>query len=72
MSSNPIKDRKPYRLSSTTKAYAFRLPNGISAILERKARKQGVLPSEWLKRRMIYDISRKHVSQKNNVKEEAK
>jgi len=69
VSSNPNKDRKQYRLSSTTKVVAFRLPIAISAILERKAGKQGLKPSEWLKRRLIYDVSRKHKSQKNNIKE---
>ena len=60
MSSNP---------SQTTDAICLRIPKEVFTILERKARKQGVKPSEWLKRRVIYDVSRKHKSQKNNIKE---
>lgn len=46
--------------SHTTKIIAFRLPNEVYSILERKAGKQGIKPSEWLRKRVIYDICRKH------------
>ena len=51
MSNNP---------SHTTDAIALRIPKEVYAILKRKAKKQGIKPSEWLKRRMIYDITRRH------------
>ena len=51
MSNNP---------SSTTRAIALRLPNDVYAILERRADKQKVKPSDYLRRRVVYDTRRSH------------
>ena len=49
-------------LSSTTVPIALRLPVDTYDNIKRKAEKQGILPSEWLKRRIIYDVNRPHGS----------
>ena len=51
MSSNP---------STTTTVICVRLPNEVFAILKRRADKQGLLVSEYLKRRIQYDTLRSH------------
>lgn len=45
--------------SSTTKPLALRLPNEVVTVLKRRAEKQGMKVSEYLKRRVIYDVKRK-------------
>lgn len=57
----PIKEHEiSYRLSTTTTPIALRLPNEVYEILERRASKQGMLTSEYLRRRVIYDTTRSH------------
>ena len=46
--------------SSKTVAIAFRVPVDTYGIILRKATKRGMKPSEWLRKRVIYDVSRKH------------
>jgi len=48
------------RVSHRTKPIAIRLPIAVYDTIARKARKQGMKPSEWLRRRTIYDVCRKH------------
>ena len=48
------------RLSSTTVPIALRLPLDTYSKIVRRAEKQGILPSEWLKRRIVYDVNRQH------------
>ncbi len=50
MSNNP---------SLTTTPIAFRLPNEVFAVLERRANKQGILVSEYIRKRVIYDTLRR-------------
>ncbi len=47
-------------ISHSTKPIAFRLPVEVYQVIERKARKQGLKPADWLKRRVAYDVCRKH------------
>lgn len=51
--------------SHTTRVYALRLPNEVGDIIDRRAAKQGIKPSEYLRRRVVYDTLRKHVHQFN-------
>lgn len=51
MSNNP---------SHVTKAIALRLSNEVYDVLVRKATKQGIKPSEWVKKRLSYDLMRLH------------
>jgi len=46
--------------SKTTKAVAFRLKNDIYGIVERRARRQRVKVSEYLRRKTKYDVGRPH------------
>ena len=46
--------------SSRTKAIAIRIPVGVYDTIARKATKQGMKPSEWLRKRVVYDVQRKH------------
>ena len=46
--------------SHTTRVYALRLPNDVGDIIDRRATGQGIKPMEYLRRRVIYDITRKH------------
>jgi len=48
------------RLSTKTKPVAFRLDNEVYDILKRRADAQGVSPSDYLKKRVTYDLTRKH------------
>ena len=50
----------PYRISHTTEVIAFRLPLDVIAIIKRRAGKQGIKPSEYLRRRVNYDTTRSH------------
>jgi len=43
-----------------TKAIAIRIPMEVYSTIARKAKKQGIKPSEWLKNRVVYDVQRKH------------
>jgi len=47
-------------LSKTTKPVAFRIPNEVHAILERRAKRKGLSVGEYLKRKAIYDATRPH------------
>ena len=51
-------------VSHTTDVISVRLPNDVLAIIKRRADKLGILPSQWLKRRITYDVRRKHGSSK--------
>ena len=46
--------------SSKTTTIAFRLPNNVMDVLERRAGKQGLRVSDYLRTRVIYDTMRKH------------
>ena len=46
--------------STKTVAVAFRVPIDTCGIILRKATKRSMKPSEWLRKRVIYDVSRKH------------
>ena len=46
--------------SKTTTAIAFRLPNAVVAILERRAKRKGMILSDYLRWRTIYEVERKH------------
>ena len=46
--------------SATTKVVAFRLPNEVYFVLERRAKKQNITVSAYLKKRVKYDTMRKH------------
>ncbi len=39
---------------------AFRLPLHVARIVARRAARAGLTPGEYLKRRVVYDITRKH------------
>ena len=45
---------------------AFRLPKSVYAIINRRAGKQNIKPSEWLRKRVIYDVQRKHKRKEGN------
>jgi hypothetical protein len=51
MSNNP---------STTTVSVAFRLDKDVYAILARRARQNKMSPSQYLKERVSYDLTRKH------------
>jgi len=42
-----------------TKSIACRLPLDVYAVIERRAKKRKVIPSEYLKRLITYDARRK-------------
>ena len=46
--------------SRITQVIALRLPNEVVAIITRRAEKQSIKPSEWLRNRITYDTKRKH------------
>jgi len=48
------------RISHRTKPIAIRIPVEVYDTIERKAKKRGIKPSEWLKNRVVYDVQRKH------------
>jgi len=50
------------RLSSTTIPIALRILIDTYDNIKRKAEKQGILPSEYIKRRIIFDVNRQHGS----------
>ncbi len=50
---------KKYRLSKTTTPVAFRLPNEAYEIVSRRAEKQGLKISDYLKKFITYDARRK-------------
>ena len=54
--------------SRITQVIALRLPNEVVAIITRRAGKQGRLPSEWMRNRIIYDITRKHGKKGSDIK----
>lgn len=43
-----------------TRTIAFRLPNAVMDVLERRAGKQGLRVSDYLRARVIYDTNRNH------------
>lgn len=45
--------------SSKTKSIATRLPNDVYAVIERRAKKKGLKPSEWLRGFVTYDARRR-------------
>jgi len=45
--------------SNTTKLIAFRIPNNVYAIVERRAKKQKIKVSEYIKAFIIYDAMRR-------------
>jgi len=47
-------------IPQTTKPTAFRLPDDIIIILERRAKRKKLKLSEYLKRKTIYDALRSH------------
>jgi len=47
-------------ISTKTTPVAFRLDNEVYDILKRRAEAQGITPSEYLKKRVSYDLTRKH------------
>ena len=48
------------RLSSLTIPIALRVPLETWDIILRRAEKQNILPSEYIKRRIVYDVNRQH------------
>jgi len=46
--------------SSKTVAVAFRVPCSVYAIIKKRADRQSKSVGEYLKPRVIYDVSRKH------------
>ncbi len=55
---HPLEGKMP-NVSSKTKTIAFRLPNDVYNIVERRARKQKIKVSEYLKRHITYDATRR-------------
>ena len=46
--------------STRTKAVAFRLPNEIYAIVERRAKRKKLRLGEYLRRKTVYEATRPH------------
>jgi predicted transcriptional regulator len=57
-----VKPRKkyPYKPSKSSKTITIRLSNEAYAKLERMHKKTGYTPHDYLKRRIEYDLTRKH------------
>lgn len=47
--------------SKTTTTVSFRLPNEIVAIIDRRAKNNYWSRSQYLRTRVVYDITRKHI-----------
>ena len=54
------RSKKNYRPSGTTSPIALRLPKDVFVTLQRRADRQGIKVSEYLKQRVIYDTRRAH------------
>ena len=57
-------DLSPNAVTSTKPPIAFRLPYDVHVILVRRAKKMNMKPSDYLRRRVIYDICRSHHKRK--------
>ncbi len=62
---NPKPRKKyPYKPSKSSKTITIRLSNEVYAKLERMHKKQGYTIHDFLKRRIEYDLTRKHGTSK--------